>query len=132
LKLQVEVAYRDVDAMGHLNNVTYLAYLEWARQKYWLAMRGSSDFWDIDFVVARAEIDYRATVTMGEVLDIEIHAVRLGTSSFDFAYRVTAADGRLVAEAKSTQVCYDWKTRGKVPLSQERRRQIESFETRPQ
>lgn len=118
--------------MGHLNNVAYLSYLEWARQKYWLAMRGSSDFWDIDFVVARAEIDYRSTAHMEEVLDIEIHVARMGTSSFDFAYRVTGADGRVVAEAKTTQVCYDWKSRRKAPLSEERRRQIESFEARPQ
>jgi acyl-CoA thioester hydrolase len=132
LKLQVEVPYRDVDAMGHLNNVAYLSYLEWSRQKYWLAMRGSSDFWDIDFVVARAEIDYRSSAHMGEVLDIEIHVARMGASSFDFAYRVTGADGRVVAEAKTTQVCYDWKSRRKAPLSEERRRQIESFEARPQ
>ena len=128
MKLQVEVPYRDVDAMGHLNNVAYLGYLEWARQKYWLAMRESTNFWDIDFVVARAEIDYRSSAHMGEVLTVEIHVSRMGNSSFDFEYRVTGADGRLVADAKTTQVCYDWKSRAKAPLSEERRRQIERFE----
>jgi YbgC/YbaW family acyl-CoA thioester hydrolase len=132
LKLQVEVPYGDVDAMGHLNNVRYLAYLEWARQKYWLAMRGSKDFLDIDFVVARIEIDYRSSVEMGEVLDIEIHVTRMGSSSFDFTYRVTGPDGRLVAEAKTTQVSFDWKSRRKTRLSEERRRQIEAFERRAQ
>ena len=127
----MEVPYGDVDAMGHLNNVKYLAYLEWARQKYWLAMRGSKDFLDIDFVVARIEIDYRSSVEMGEVLDIEIHVTRTGSSSFDFTYRVTGPDGRLVAEAKTTQVSFDWKSRRKTPLSEERRRQIEVFEKRP-
>ena len=132
MKLQVEVPYGDVDAMGHLNNVKYLAYLEWARQKYWLAMRGSKDFLDIDFVVARIEIDYRSSVEMGEVLDIEIHVTRMGSSSFDFTYRVTGPDGRLVAEAKTTQVSFDWKSRRKTRLSEERRRQIEAFEGRAQ
>ncbi len=117
--------------MGHLNNVAYLAYLEWARQKYWLAMRGSQDFWDIDFVVARAEIDYRSSVAMGETLSIEVHVSRMGSSSFDFTYRVTGPDGRLVAEAKTTQVCFDWKLRRKAVLSEERRRQIEAFESGP-
>jgi len=132
MKLQVEVPYGDVDAMGHLNNVRYLAYLEWARQKYWLAMRESTDFLDIDFVVARAEIDYRSSVEMGEVLDVEIHVSRVGNSSFDFTYRVTGPDGRLVAEAKTTQVSFDWKSRSKTRLSEERRRQIEAFERRSQ
>lgn len=131
MKLTVEVPYGDIDAMGHLNNVAYLRYLEWARQKYWLAMRGTiDDFWEIDFVVARAEIDYRSAAHMGEVLELEIHVSRLGKSSFDFSYRLSGADGRLVAEAKTTQVCYDWATRASKPLSPERRAEIERFEAR--
>lgn len=132
MKVTVEVPYGDIDAMGHLNNVAYLRYLESARQKYWLAMLGSSDFWDIDFVVARTEIDYRSSVEMGEVLEIDIHVTRMGRSSFDFSYTVSAGDHRLVAEAKTTQVAYDWRARSKKPLSDERRRQIEAFETGPQ
>ncbi len=120
--------YGDIDAMGHLNNVAYLRYLEWARSKYWLPMRGSDDFWKIDFVVARAEIDYRSSAHMGEVLELELHVSRKGSSSFDFTYRITGEDGRLVAEAKTTQVCYDWGARGPKPLSAERRREIEHFE----
>jgi acyl-CoA thioester hydrolase len=132
LKITVEVPYGDVDAMGHLNNVAYLRYLEWARQKYWLALRGSTDFLDIDFVVARCEIDYRSSSHMGEVLEVEIHVSRMGRSSFDFSYRVTGADGRLVAEATTTQVSYDWRSKRKVLLSEERRREIEAFEAGPQ
>jgi len=128
MKLRVEVPYGDVDAMGHLNNVAYLRYLEWARQKYWLAMRDSADFWDIDFVVAHAEIDYRAAVSMGDVLEIEIRVSRLGSSSFDFSYRVTDSRGGLVAEAKTTQVMYDWDARRSKSIPDERRRQIERFE----
>jgi acyl-CoA thioester hydrolase len=128
VKLSFAVPYGDIDAMGHLNNVAYLRYLEWARSKYWLAMRGTDDFWKIDFVVARAEIDYRSSAHMGEVLELELHVSRMGTASFDFAYRITGADGRLVAEAKTTQVCYDWDARASKPLSEERRREIERFE----
>jgi acyl-CoA thioester hydrolase len=128
MKLSVEVPYGDVDAMGHLNNVAYLRYMEWARQKYWLALRGSRDFLDIDFVVARAEIDYRASAYMGDVLEVEIRVSRMGTSSFDFSYRITGGGGRLLAEAKTTQVCWDWRTNEKTTLSPERREEIERFE----
>jgi acyl-CoA thioester hydrolase len=128
MKVSVEVPYGDVDAMGHLNNVAYLRYMEFARQKYWLALRGSRDYLDIDFVVVRAEIDYRASAYMGDVLDIDIRVSRMGNSSFDFAYRITAADGRLVAEAKTTQVCWDWRANTKSSLTPERRGEIERFE----
>ena len=128
MRVSVEVPYGDIDAMGHLNNVAYLRYLEYARQKYWLALRGSMDFLDIDFVVARSEIDYRSSAHMGEELEIEIHVSRMGNSSFDFSYVVRGPEGRLVAEAKTTQVCYDWRARRKVPLGEDRRREIEVFE----
>ena len=132
MKITVEVPYGDIDAMGHLNNVAYLRYLELARQKYWLTMRGAIDFLDIDFIVARCEIDYRSSSYMGDVLEIEIHVSRMGRSSFDFSYRVTGGDGRLVAEATTTQVCYDWRSKSKAPLSEERRREIAAFEAIPQ
>lgn len=128
MKVAIEVPYGDIDAMGHLNNVAYLRYLEFARQKYWLAMRQSDDFWNIDFVVARAEIDYRASAHMGDVLEIDIHVSRMGRSSFEFSYRVIGSGGAVLAEAKTTQVCYDWETRSSKPLSDERRREIETFE----
>jgi acyl-CoA thioester hydrolase len=132
LKISVEVPYGDVDAMGHTNNVAYVRYLEWARQKYWLAMRGSVDFLDIDFVVARCEIDYRSSTHMGDLLEIEIRVSRMGRSSFDFSYRITGPEGRLVAEATTTQVCFDWRARTKAVLSPERRLEIEAFEAGPQ
>jgi acyl-CoA thioester hydrolase len=68
---------------------------------------------------------------MGDVLEIEIHVSRLGRSSFDFSYRLTGAGGALLAEAKTTQVCYDWDARASKPLSDERRREIEAFEAAP-
>jgi acyl-CoA thioester hydrolase len=128
MKITVEVPYRDVDAMGHLNNVVYLSYLEWARQKYWLKMKGSANYRDIDFIVARAEIDYRSQVRMGERLEVEVHVARIGNSSFDFQYRVTGPDGRLVAEAKTVQVLFDWDENRTKRFTDVLRKQIEEFE----
>jgi acyl-CoA thioester hydrolase len=128
MKLTVEVPYGDIDAMGHLNNVRYFAYMEWARQKYWLALRRSAKVLDIDFVVAHAEIDFRSSVYMGEVLTVEIRVPRVGASSFDFSYRLTGPDGRLVAEGKTTQVMFDWSAMQKKPLDEETRRRIAEVE----
>ena len=87
MKVKVEVPYGDVDAMGHLNNVAYLKYLECGAPEVLAGDARLDDFWDIDFVVAHAEIDYRSSVSMGEMLEIEIHVSRWAPSSFDFSYR---------------------------------------------
>ena len=128
MKISIEVPFGDLDAMGHVNNAVYLSYLEFARQKYWLALVGSRDFRDIGFIVARAEIDFRSSAEMGEVLEIEVRILRIGRTSFDFVYRVTGPGGRLVAEARTVQVLYDWEKRAPKPVTDELRRRIAEFE----
>jgi acyl-CoA thioester hydrolase len=128
VKLTVEVPYGDIDAMGHLNNVRYFAYMEWARQKYWLTVRRSTRVLDIDFVVAHAQIDFRSSAYMGELLGLEIRVSRMGESSFDFSYRLTGPDGRLVAEAKTTQVMFDWEAKRAKPLDEATRKRVAEVE----
>jgi acyl-CoA thioester hydrolase len=127
MKIAIEVPYRDIDAMGHLNNAVYLAYFETARQKYWGRITGSRLYIDIEFVVASAAIDYRKPAYMGDVLEVEIHCARIGRSSFDFSYRMTRGH-ELVAEGKSTQVLWDWGKQTKKEFSAELRKKIRALE----
>ena len=104
--------------MGHLNNVAYLRYLEWARQKYWLGDARDRRLLDIDFVVARAEIDYRS-VRLTWARSSRSRSASRGWAARRSTSRTASrrGDGRLVAEAKTTQVCYDWDARAAKPLS---------------
>jgi acyl-CoA thioester hydrolase len=127
VKVEIEVPYRDLDAMGHVNNAVYFSYFEFARQKYWEAAVGVETFLDIGFVMATASIDYRLSAHMRDRLEVEIHCPRIGTSSFDFQYRITrGAD--VVAEGKSTQVLWDWHGGGKQVFTAELREKILAFE----
>jgi len=127
MKVDIEVPYRDLDAMGHVNNAVYFSYFELARQKYWEAAVGVETFLDIGFVMASASIDYRLPARMRDRLQVEIHCPRIGTSSFDFQYRITRGD-EVVAEGKSTQVLWDWHGGGKRVFTGELREKIRAFE----
>jgi acyl-CoA thioester hydrolase len=128
LKVSVEVPYRDIDAMGHLNNAVYFSYCEFARQKYWDRLVGLRGVLDIGFIMASASMEYRRPAYMGDVLEIEIHCTRIGETSFDFSYRLTR-DRELVAEARSTQVLWDWSTGAKRAFSEELRRNVARLES---
>ena len=39
----IEVRFRDLDAIGHVNNAVYLTYLEQARLGYWKHITGRTD-----------------------------------------------------------------------------------------
>lgn len=119
--VQVEVTFRDVDAMGHTNNAVYLTWFECGRIGLWKAMRGDdADYTEVPFVLARAEIDFLAPTFAGQRLTIGARVTRLGERSFDMTYRIERdADGAIVAEGRSVQVMYDYVARRSIPMSDE-------------
>jgi acyl-CoA thioester hydrolase len=99
------VRFRDLDGMAHVNNAVFHTYLEQAR----LAWFGEADVQPLhDVILARTEIDFRSPVRQGEVVEIGVRSSRVGTKSFELEYELQAG-GRVVAEAKSVLVGYDYK-----------------------
>ncbi len=127
----VQVRFRDMDAMGHVNNAVYLTYLEMARVGYYNHLFGLSKPEDFPFILARVEIDFRSPLVLGEGLLVGIRVSRVGNKSFHFEYELREEkSGRLVAEARSVQVMYDYKTGQTMPVPPEFRRTLEAFEGR--
>ena len=124
--------FRDTDAMGHINNAVYVTYLEVARQVYWRRLSGATDYGRVPFILAHVTIDFRAEALVHEVLLLGIRCEWVGDKSFAFAYQIrTEADDRLVVEATSIQVCYDYQAKRSIPMPAELRRAAEAFEGRP-
>jgi len=115
--IREHVRFRDCDAMGHVNNAVYSTYLEQAR----IAALGGLDA----FILARVEIDFRAELRSGEAIEIRSRCSRIGTKSFDLEHEVRAGE-RLVAQAKSVLVGYDYAQGASVPLSDPLRRRLQS------
>jgi acyl-CoA thioester hydrolase len=110
------VRFRDCDAMGHVNNAVYSTYLEQAR----IGIMGGLG----EMILARVEIDFRAELRAGEEVEVRSRCPRIGTKSFDLAHELWAGD-RLVAEAKSVLVGYDYATGASMPLTENQRRRLE-------
>jgi acyl-CoA thioester hydrolase len=100
------VRFKDVDAMGHVNNAVYLTYLEEARAA-WMLELGLASGHDFPIIIARAEIDFRSPARFGDEIEVGVRAGRFGTKSFDLEYELRAG-GRTVATGKTTCVAYDY------------------------
>jgi acyl-CoA thioester hydrolase len=109
------VRFRDLDPMGHVNNAVFLTYLEQARVAFISEMGAATGLEEMNMIIARVEIDFRAPVRLGQEVEISVRASRFGTKSFDLDYELRV-DGELVAEAKSIQVAYDYDRREAVPV----------------
>ena len=119
--MTLPVMFRDLDAMGHVNNAVYLAWLEQVRNTCYLRMLDRSDPLEpgrgLDFVVARAEVDYLAPVHFGADVTISLRPSRIGRSSFDMEYDGRKADGTQFLRARTVLVAYDWAAARSKPLS---------------
>jgi len=97
------VRFRDLDSLAHMNNAVYATFLEQAR----IAFLTQYDAQVENMILARLEIDFRSPAELGETIEIAVTPTRVGTKSFDLEYVMRAGE-RVVAEAKTVLVAYDY------------------------
>ena len=113
----VDVRWRDVDALGHVNHAVFLTYLEEGRDAFF-----AQAFGDPDYVVARVEIDLRAEVRYPERrVTVRLEVERLGTTSLTTHETVLTTAGEVAAEARVVTVRWDPRERRPVPFSEAER-----------
>jgi acyl-CoA thioester hydrolase len=121
----VEVRFRDLDALGHVNNAVFLTYLESARIAYWLELTGRSGLRGVDMILARVEIDYRSQASYREQLDVGVRVAAVGRSSVTMELKVVAREPpRLIAESRNVMVFFDYEANRSQPLPDEMRRKL--------
>jgi acyl-CoA thioester hydrolase len=114
---RIEIRWRDLDALGHVNNAVYATYLEEARDE-WMqrALEGAGDLWD--YVLVRIAIDFRRELTQGDdAVLVRTRLTRIGTSSLTLREEIVKLDGTLSAEAESVVVARDRATGASRPLT---------------
>jgi len=109
------VRFRDLDGLGHVNNAVFLTYIEQARAAFFLERGAIRSLDELQMIIARVEIDFRSPVGYGETVGVELRPGRLGAKSFDLEY-VLRVGVRLVAEARSVQVGFDYESGETIPI----------------
>jgi acyl-CoA thioester hydrolase len=124
-----DVAFRDLDGLGHVNNAVYLSYVESARLAYMQEVLGPLELEELG-IVADVKISFRSPAALGETLEVGHRVSRVGETSLLFDFEVRGGDGRLVAEGSTVHVAFDYGVRRPVPVPEEWRSRIESYEAR--
>lgn len=116
----IDVRFSDLDALGHVNHAVFVTYLEQARFHWWLAFLEGRPFEEEGFLIARVEVDYRKPILLGDSVRVELHCVKIGTTSFTLAFKVVREpDGAVFAEAHVVQVMLDFATQRPKPIGPE-------------
>ena len=111
-KCQLQIRWADLDAFRHINNATYLVYMQEARADFtWFSrIANGKEPMLADMVVGRAEVDYLSPIhETGTTLDVQIYIEKISNSSFVMVYEMSQG-GTLRARGKTVQVGVDMET----------------------
>lgn len=116
LKLDIDVRFRDLDALGHVNNSVYFTYFEEGRTTLFRKVFGDVSF---RFILAHACCDYIRPATLKDRLTLYMRVGKIGTKSFELQYELTDRKdtGTVFAKGESVQVCFDYEQNRSIPVS---------------
>lgn len=121
----IDVRFRDLDSMGHVNNAVYATFLEHARTLYMDDVFGDRPE-EINVALVNLEIDFRRQVRFRETVTVGVGVTELGDSSATMAYEVTTGDD-LAATGETVLVAIDDEGNSR-PLPDATRERIREFE----
>ncbi|MFL7839475.1 MAG: acyl-CoA thioesterase [Candidatus Promineifilaceae bacterium] len=132
-EVPIEVAFRDIDAFGHVNNAVFFSYMEYARVKFAIELfegteLATASLLDIPLILVEATCTYRSPALLSEKLTLGIGLSRFGNKSFDLLYRITGEDGRLIATGKTVQVMYDYGLGRSFPVPDWVKEKVKQFQ----
>ena len=119
----LEVRFRDLDPLGHVNNAVYLSYAELGRRHYFRAVE--VDFDGGDMVLARSEVDYLRPIFIEDKVKVLNRIVSVGNSSLKNLCEIRA-NGELAARFLGVLVWLEGGQPARVPEAvRERIRRLE-------
>jgi len=117
-RLAVDAA--DIDELGHVNNIVYLRWAQDIATAHWRARAGDANVAHFVWVVARHEVDYRASLTLGDMVEVRtwVDDAPRGAAWVRFVEIYKAGDAKPAAQVKSNWCMLDAQTRRlkRVPL----------------
>ena len=125
----IDVRFRDLDAMGHVNNAVFFTYFEQGRFAFFNDASPGGKFPGFHFILAHISCDYLRPVTIDDRLAIEMRVAKIGGKSFTFTYRIVDRTdaGIVFATGESLQVCLDYQYNATVPVSPDLKARLQRY-----
>jgi len=126
----INVRYGDLDPQGHVNNASYLTYLEEARIGYikQLGLWTGGSFLDIGIIVADAQVTFRMPLVYGVQVQVGVKVESIGGKSLKMAYSIEDHEAKIYAKASTVLVAFDYHSGKTILVPDDWRSAINSFE----
>lgn len=115
--IEIPIAWGDMDALGHVNNVVFFRYIESARIDF-LRKSGSHALRDetgIGFILQFVEMRFRQPLVFPDTVRVDTKLVSVEDDRFTLAHAVVSGkSGEISAIGRGTIVTYDYKAEQKA------------------
>jgi acyl-CoA thioester hydrolase len=122
---RVQMRWRDLDGLGHVNHTVVLTYLEEGRDAFLRRHGIRRD----EYVVGTCSVRFRDEIDPSmEAVTVECAVRELGRSSIATAERVLAEGGDVLADAEFDLVLWDPERRTSRPITDDERASLSEKE----
>jgi acyl-CoA thioester hydrolase len=129
--IELPVAWGEMDALRHVNNIVYFRYFESARMAYFARL----DIWEymnetgIGPILASTACRFRLPLTYPDTVSVGTTISEIEADRFVMKYVVVSQrHEKVAAEGEGLIVAYDYRALRKAPLPDEIKRRIEALE----
>jgi acyl-CoA thioester hydrolase len=117
-ELRLAVQPADIDQIGHVNNITYLRWVQEVAEAHWKAVAPAADQVRLLWVVLRHEIDYRKPALLGDAIIARTWVGSATGVRFErFTEVLRASDRAMLAQARTLWCPIDAQTGRPVGVS---------------
>ncbi len=131
-ELAIAVQPEDIDQLGHVNNVTYVRWIQDAAVAHWNAAAPASDLARLVWVVVRHEIDYKQAAFLGDRIIARTWVGSATRITFErYTELLRAGDRAALAKARTLWCPLDMQTGKPTAVSPEVRARFSVGRLRP-
>ncbi|MFP4306434.1 MAG: acyl-CoA thioesterase [Desulfococcaceae bacterium] len=130
--IDIPVAWGEMDAFGHVNNIIYFRYFESARIAYFdhVGYEALMEEEGLGPILAATSCRYRVPLTFPDTVSVGARVASVDTDRFRMEYRVVShKHQKLAAEGDGDVVSYNYREGAKAPLPDAVRLRIEAIES---
>jgi len=129
----IDARFRDLDALGHVNNAVFFTYFEEGRKNFFQKHFKVSSPTGFGFILAHISCDFLKPIRLTDRLKLKITVGSIKNKSFSFNYELTGRrdDSPVFATGKSIQVCYDYTLNESVPVPPDFKEKLLAFQVYP-
>lgn len=129
--MNIPVAWGEMDAMGHVNNIIYFRYFETVRIEYFnrLDMLGYQQVSGIGPILAATECRYKMPLHYPDTVIAGSKILSMEEDRFVMGYEIfSTKQKRIAADGEGVIVTYDYRNNKKVPIPAALRAKIMDLE----